>query len=63
MSIENRPEYKAALIQLEADGLSPERLEARETYRARIMAIIAGLVTCSQVERPVDIGMDDENVS
>lgn len=41
MSIENRPEFKAAQIQAEADGLSPERLAAREGYRARIMAFIS----------------------
>lgn len=64
MSIENRPEFIAATIQLKADGWTPERLEDRETYRSRVMAFIAGLATCSQVEKPMaDIGMDDEAVS
>ena len=45
MGIENRPDYKAAVIQLRADGLEnldeTHRVEA-ERARCRIMALIAG---------------------
>lgn len=44
--------------------LTPERGQARESYRERIMSFIAGLATAKQVETPMpDIGLDDEIVS
>lgn len=49
---ESRPEYQAAIIQLKADGLSPERLQARETYRQRIMSFISR--TACMTEKPVE---------
>lgn len=52
MSIDQRPEYKAAQIQAEADGrLSPERIVERDKWRARIMGYIAGRL-------PLDIDLD-----
>lgn len=43
MSIEHRPEYRAAQIQAEADGkLTPEREAYRQSWRDKIAAIIAG---------------------
>lgn len=49
MSIESRPEYRAAEIQAEADGklvhLTPERIAARDAWRQKIGDYIAGRLT------------------
>lgn len=43
MSIDQRPEYRAAMIQAEADGrMSPEREAYRQSWRDKIAAFIAG---------------------
>lgn len=63
MSIETRPEYQAALIQLEADG-HELREQQRESYRQRIMGFIACAYPWPKPENEtVNIGYDDEQIS
>ena len=56
MSIENRPEFKAARIQAEADsetyGMSPERLAEREKWREKIAGYIGNVI-------PMRINLDN----
>ena len=68
MSIENRPEYRAAVIQMKADGreLDEEHQLVAERARHRIMALIMGGVVKRVVrieEEPHESDFTDEVVS
>lgn len=60
----NTPEFMPEVVQLEADGLTEERSQRRQSYRDRIMGFIACVTAwpASEYER-MDIGMDDETIS
>lgn len=61
MRPDQRPEYRAAEIQHEADyGMSPERLAYRETCRQKITAFVLGML--EKIE-PGDVGGDDETAT
>lgn len=60
MSVEDRPEFQAAIIQAKADGLTPEREAARESYRVRIASFISRRAMCAPIEKPMpSIGYED----
>lgn len=66
MSIENRPEYQAAMIQREADGLeklNPEHRATAERARHYIRCLTLGTAAMLVPERLIEHDMDDETVS
>lgn len=66
MSIENRAEYQAAMIQQEADGLerlNPEHRATAERARHYIRCLALGTAAMIVPERLIEHGMDDETIS
>lgn len=65
MSIENRVEYQAAMIQHEADGLerlNPEHRATAERARRYIRNLALGTAAMLVPERLIEHDIDDETI-